>query len=95
MVKKQKLKRDLNTERRSKYEQSDNDSYANMNEGVKTFKKLYFLIETETQIEKRDTETQTLRDRRTERYKIKKNTKIERHRNKKIEKYKQDKKTEI
>ena len=57
MMKKKKLKRDQNPERRSKYEQSDNDSYANMNEGVKTFKKLYFLIETETQIEKRDTET--------------------------------------
>ncbi len=85
MMKKQKLKRDQNPERRSKYEQSDNDSYANMNEGVKTLKKLYFLIETETQIEKRDTETSTLRDMRIERYKIKKKyKKIERQRDREI-----------
>ncbi len=88
MVKKQKLKRDLNTERRSKYEQSDNDSYANMNEGVKTFKKLYFFDrDRETDRKKRHrTETQTLRDRRMERYKIKKNTKKQKDRE--TEKYK-------
>jgi hypothetical protein len=80
MMKKKKLKRDQNPERRSKYEQSDNDSYANMNEGVKTLKKLYFFDrDRETDRKKRH------RDIGTERYKNKeKYKKIERQRDREI-----------